>query len=224
MAMRRGVAELAPVAAPSGRASDASDAPLMSRRSTETPGSAISAREVDVKDDVDWDEFDAAEDEFDEYKDPMLRGLDKNQLRLLYLIARYSHKARSANEKEKWLRAVPLLVLIFEGIRAEAFDYDYAPQSVLVGTKRVFMNISQEGKDDLDDLRESGLVNAVKLSSKEFQSVTAFQLSDAGYEVLDKIPEEVIEEVTASNAVSVILRCAWCRSTISSWTKRPGSW
>lgn len=143
----------------------------------------------------DWNEFAVEEDEFDEFKDPVLRGLDRNQLKLLYLIARYSHKARSAQEKEKWVRNVSLMVLIFEGIRAEAFDYDYAPQSVLVGTKRIFMNISQEGKDDLDDLREAGLVNACKLSSKEFQSVTAFQLSDVGYEVLDKIPEEMIEMV-----------------------------
>jgi len=212
MAMRRGVAELAPVAAPE-RTSNASDQPLMSRRSTETPGTPVSTGDVQVKDEIEWNEFDAADDdEFDEYKDPVLRGLDKNQLRLLYLIARYSHKARNTQEKEKWLRSVPLLVLIFEGIRAEAFDYDYAPQSILVGTKRVYMNISQEGKDDLDDLRESGLVNAVKLSSKEFQSVTAFQLSDAGYEVLDKIPEEIIEEVddfVMDKATGELVEAVW---------------
>merc|ERR1711988_1412414 len=129
------------------------------------------------------------------YRDPMLRGLDDNQLRLLYMIARYSHKARSASEKEKWIRKVPPLVLLYEGIKHGCFDYDYAPQSELVGTRRVFMNISQEGKDDIDDLREGGLLAAVKLSSKEFQSVTAFQFSNAGYDVLDLIPEELCEEV-----------------------------
>jgi len=129
------------------------------------------------------------------YRDPMLRGLDDNQLRLLYMIARYSHKARSATEKEKWIRKVPLLVLLYEGIKHGCFDYDYAPQSTLVGTRRVFMNISQEGKDDIDDLREGGLISAIKLSSKEFQAVTAFQLSNSGYDVLDKIPEEICEDV-----------------------------
>lgn len=34
---------------------------------------------------------------------------------------------------------------------------------------RVYLNISQEGKDDIDDLRELGLVNGLKLSSGGFQ-------------------------------------------------------
>ena len=40
------------------------------------------------------------------------------------------------------------------GIVAHALDYDYAPQSMLIGSQRIWMNISQEGKDALDDLRE----------------------------------------------------------------------
>ena len=211
MANRGRVVDLPPVNTNADRSgSERSDTPLMTPATEDGTAREIPREELDVDP---WAEMDD-ENEYDEYRDPMLRGLDKNQLKLLYMVARYSHKARSSGEKEKWLRQVPLLVLIFEGIRAEAFDYDYAPQSVLVGTKRVFMNISQEGKDDLDDLRESGLINAVKLSSKEFQSVTAFQLSDAGYEVLEKIPEELIEEVDdfvmdkASGAL--LLRAAKC--------------
>jgi len=38
---------------------------------------------------------------------------------MLYMIARYSHKARTAGEKEKWIRKTPLLVLLYEGIKAD---------------------------------------------------------------------------------------------------------
>jgi len=134
------------------------------------------------------------------------QGLDDNQLRLLYMIARYSHKARSAGEKEKWIRQVPLLVLLYEGIKHGTFDYDYAPQSTMVGVRRVFMNISQEGKDDIDDLRESGLVAAIKLNSKEFQAVTAFQLSNAGYDVLDKVSLHHHHQSTKNHSMTRLLQ------------------
>jgi hypothetical protein len=61
----------------------------------------------------------------------------------------------------QWVRETPLLVLIYEGIVAEVFDYDYAPASVKVGRRLVYMNITQEGRDDLDDLREAGMVSGV---------------------------------------------------------------
>ncbi len=44
-------------------------------------------------------------------------------------MSRYSHTATSKEEKDKWIRKVPLLVLIYEGIVAGVFDYDYAPFS-----------------------------------------------------------------------------------------------
>ncbi len=37
------------------------------------------------------------------------------------------------------------------------------------------MNLSQEGKAAVDDLREKELVNGLKLSTEDFQPVTAFQ-------------------------------------------------
>ncbi len=42
------------------------------------------------------------------------------------------------------------------------------------------MNISQEGRDDIDDLREAGWINGLKISTKGYQAVTAFQLSQRG--------------------------------------------
>ena len=56
-------------------------------------------------------------------------------------------------------------------------DPDYAPASVLVsqdGTSyRVWMNISQEGKALVDELREHTLLNGLKLSSSGRQPIRA---------------------------------------------------
>jgi len=42
------------------------------------------------------------------------------------------------------------------------------------------MNISQEGRDDLDDLREAGMLYGIKLSSKKYQSTVALRITVIG--------------------------------------------
>ena len=50
------------------------------------------------------------------------------------------------------------------------------------------MNISQEGRDDLDDLREKKAINSIKLQTKDFECITAYQCSDIGLAILESIP------------------------------------
>jgi hypothetical protein len=73
----------------------------------------------------------------------LLQGLTENQRRLLYLVSLYSHPAETGGDKEKWIRRSTLLVLIYEGIVAQVLDYDYAPSSELVESRRMYFNISQ---------------------------------------------------------------------------------
>jgi WD repeat-containing protein 35 len=114
-----------------------------------------------------------------------------NHMKLLYLISKYSHCAQTVHEKERWIRKLPMLVLIYEGIVQKVFDYDYAPASEVVETTRVYLNVSQEGKDDLDDLVEGKLVKGLRLSTKEHQSVTAYQISPSGLALISKrLPDE----------------------------------
>ena len=75
---------------------------------------------------------------------------------------------------------------------ARATHRELSPQ---VGTKRVWLNISQEGKDDIDDIREGNLINGLKLSSEDLQPITAFQVSTKGLDILDLVPEELKEQV-----------------------------
>merc|ERR1711871_1882248 len=132
---------------------------------------------------------DAEEDEMADAADEMPE-LTTDQLKLLYMISRYSHCSTSADEKEEWIRKVPLLCLIYEGITHNSFDYDYAPASELINQRRVYFNMSQEGKSDVDCLREFDLMNALKLSSKEHTSVTAYQISLKGLKIIQFLSEE----------------------------------
>jgi WD repeat-containing protein 35 len=108
--------------------------------------------------------------------------LENEHLRLLYLVSKYTSETT-------WIREMPLLVLLFEAIQEKVFSYDYAPDCVPVGERQVFMNVTQEGRDDIDDLRESGLLESLKLSTYSGLTMTAFKLSDAGRAFVDQVHE-----------------------------------
>jgi hypothetical protein len=74
-------------------------------------------------------------------------------------------------------------------------DYDYAPQSVKVGRRRLFMNITQEGRDDIDDLREAGLVLSLKLTNNLNNNITAFKVSEQGQLALCVLAESVKKQI-----------------------------
>ena len=60
-------------------------------------------------------------------------------------------------------------------------DYDYSPVSTFVSydgsSRRIYMNISQEGKAAIDELREQKLINGLKISTEDFQPITAYQVA-----------------------------------------------
>ena len=64
---------------------------------------------------------------------------------------------------------------------------DYAPSTRVVGALRLYLNISQEGKSCIDDLREMGLLNSLTLSSIEYQSIRAYQISTEGEAALENL-------------------------------------
>lgn len=124
--------------------------------------------------------------------------------KLLYLISRYSSPAGGAHAQELWVSKHALLVLIYEGVVAKVFDYDFAPHSLTIGTRRIFMNVSQEGRDDIDDLLEMGLVFALKLACSEHQSTTAYRINDAGIEALAGVPAAMRAEVVRARGEWVV--------------------
>ncbi|KAG7382221.1 Lysine-specific demethylase 4B [Phytophthora boehmeriae] len=120
---------------------------------------------------------------------------------LLYMLSRYAVCARTKDEKESWIRQIPLLVLMYEGIAAGALNFDYAPAAMVIAQegrpKRIWMNTTQDGKSAIDDLREANLINGLKLSTKDYHSVTAFQVSFRGLQLLAQVSKELKANVDA---------------------------
>jgi len=88
------------------------------------------------------------------------------------------------------IKELPLKALIFRGILDEVLDYDYAPQSIMYMENRRFLNISREGEDDLDDLRDKNLLNKIRLATKRHVFIYAYNLTQEGINFLDKISNE----------------------------------
>jgi WD repeat-containing protein 35 len=120
----------------------------------------------------------------------------QNQMKLLYLINQYSFASEMHLEEECWIRRIPVLVLLYEGIISQVFDYDYAPSLEVFQSNRVYMNITQEGKDDLDDLRQHGLIDALTLASSEYDQCLAYTvMKERSEPVLASMKKEWKEEV-----------------------------
>jgi hypothetical protein len=102
------------------------------------------------------------------------QDVNQNQLKLLYMIHQYSYASTDRPNDECWIRRIPVLVLLYEGIVSQVFDYDYAPSLEVFQANRVYLNITQEGKDDIDDLREKGLIEALTLASSEYDQCLAY--------------------------------------------------
>ncbi|TMW67009.1 hypothetical protein Poli38472_012125 [Pythium oligandrum] len=124
-----------------------------------------------------------------------------DHVKLLYMLSRYAVCARSRDEKETWIRQIPLLVLMYEGIAAGALNFDYAPAAMVIAQegkpKRIWINATQDGKSAIDDLREASLINGLKVSTKDYHSVTAFQVSLRGLCLLQQISKDLKASVDA---------------------------
>ena len=95
---------------------------------------------------------------------------------------------------------------------AGVLDFDYAPASSLIENRRVWMNISQEGKSDVEFLREEELVNGLQMSSKSFQPITCYQISEKGKELVKRISrkeKEAVHEFVYARGTRELLSALW---------------
>ncbi|MHA1298178.1 MAG: hypothetical protein ACTSO9_01910 [Candidatus Helarchaeota archaeon] len=113
--------------------------------------------------------------------------ITKQMKRLLYMIAEFTKSEGKYGKLA--IKELPIKALIFKGIIDEVFDYDYAPQSIMYMDNRRFLNISREGEDDLDDLRDEKLLNKIRLATQRHVFIYAFNLTQEGIEYLQKIPK-----------------------------------
>lgn len=125
----------------------------------------------------------------------LVDDLSEDHFKMLYIISKYSHQAEHANDTETWIRKLPLLVLVYEGIVEGLFDYDYAPTSVFISGRRVYINLTQEGRDHIDDLIEAEMCRSLRLATSDHQPVTAVQITQRGEAILRNMPASVKHEV-----------------------------
>ena len=131
---------------------------------------------------------------------------------MLYLIHLHSRRAESKDDTDLWIRKQALSVIIYEGVVADVFDYDYAPTSSLVENRRVWCNLSQEGQSDIEFLREEELINALMLSSKSYKQGVCYQISDKGKELVNYISrreKEVVDEFAHKDGTRELLKPVW---------------
>jgi hypothetical protein len=118
---------------------------------------------------------------YEEHED---EAWNEDHIKLLYMISLYAKCALTPEEREGWIRQLPLYCLMYEGVAKGVLDFDYAPQTQLISyegrSRRVWLNITQEGKAAIDDLREKRMLGALKLATEDFQPVTAYQAAAKG--------------------------------------------
>jgi hypothetical protein len=131
--------------------------------------------------------------------------LSGDSKRLLILIDRFSEPAHTRDERELWIKKIPLIALINRGVRTGTFkDYDTAPMLVdYMGSTR-FANTSKEGEDDVADMREMGLVERLKLATSHHIYVSAYRITPAGKDIVKDIEKE------HHAAVDQLLSCKSC--------------
>jgi hypothetical protein len=129
--------------------------------------------------------------------------------RLLVLIDRFSEPAHTRDERETWIKKIPLAALINRGVRSGTFEtFDTAPTLVdYKGTTR-FANISKEGEDDVADLREMGLVERLKLATSHHIYVSAYRITPAGKDVVKDVGKEHVA------AIDQLLACKSCNGRV----------
>jgi hypothetical protein len=134
-----------------------------------------------------------------------ISSMTPDSKRLLILIDRFSEPAKTRDERETWIKKIPLLSLINRGVRTGIFtEYDTAPILVDYMGSRRFANISKEGEDDVVDLREMGLVERLKLATSHHIYVSAFRITPAGKDTVRDIEKE------HHQAIDKLLTCKEC--------------
>lgn len=118
-----------------------------------------------------------------------------DMLKLLLVIREYTQ----SDDKSRldWVKELPLMGIIYEGIIKGLFkDYDYAPWSVsmLDGTRQ-WLNISREGKDDLEDLLDLHYISMLRLSTSQYGYITAYRLTNLGTNIAEVIQPEIARDV-----------------------------
>lgn len=132
-----------------------------------------------------------------------ISSLTRDQQILLYTIDYLTKWVRGGdhfletNNEKIWVKELPLWAVIYYQIVKGTYEtYDYAPTSIqFFGRSSFTVNVSYEGVDDIEDLRELDILEKIRLSTSQHGFVTAYRITENGLKYLKLIPQEVKDEV-----------------------------
>jgi len=123
----------------------------------------------------------------------ILEKMTTEQKRLLYLIGLYTEI--NGQVGKQWIKDLSLKAVLIKGVRAKVFDWDYAPSSVMYMGTRKIINVSQEGQNDLNNLRIFRLISRLRLGTIRHFFFNAYGLTPFGIEIFKLIKKEDREPV-----------------------------
>lgn len=127
-----------------------------------------------------------------------------DQLRLLYIIRRFT-QTNPLPEKGRWMKELPLSILVYHGIARGVFDaYDWAPSLVEFHGVKMYGKVSQEAHADLKTLQGERLVEKLHLSTCLYDSIRAYRATTTSDTVLPSLPEP------SRGALDELLQCEHC--------------
>lgn len=129
-----------------------------------------------------------------------------DQLRLLYIVNRFT-RAHSTNGKRRWMKDLPLSVLVYHGIHSGVFShYDWAPSLVEFHGVKMYGKVSQEAHADLKKLQADRFVDKLHLSTCLYDSIRAYRATPEAAGALEALPDDCRTELDA------LLECSHCRA------------
>ena len=141
-----------------------------------------------------------------------LPGCSDQHLKLLYLISLHARCAINRWESEYWLRRNSLLALVYEAILAGTLDYDYSPEVMVIGKRRVWVNVSQDAQDDIDDLISGKMLRELRMTTRAMQPVSALQVTERGLALVEASPailHRIVEEFAFTKETDELLKARW---------------
>lgn len=141
-----------------------------------------------------------------------LPGCSDQHLKLLYLISLHARCAMNRWESEYWLRRNSLLALVYEAILAGTLDYDYSPEVMIIGKRRVWVNVSQDAQDDIDDLISGKMLREIRMTTRAMQPVSALQVTKRGMALVEASPailHRIVEEFAFTEDTDELLKARW---------------
>ena len=139
------------------------------------------------------------------YKNDVYTEWSENQLKILFILFEYSGtkvdedvvsdgKTSSSSGGTRqllgYIRQVPFLVMIYEGITHQVLDYDFSPRLEKFGTNYIYLNISREATSDIDLLRQAGLIDMLMVTTTDSTESRAYRLSKKGANYINKVRSE----------------------------------